>query len=164
MKLSLIPTIATLFLTHYRAFSAAQQATILPTTLPACATSCTLLQQAQTGCVPPAAPVSSQATYQSCFCQSGYLTPLAQSSNDNICSPECSAQDMSTIQTWFKGLCGDAAAASPSSVSSTTLATSASLGAAPGAVTSAPASGIQVDNTGTTNKQTWYGSFLQCWN
>ena len=83
----------------------AQQPTLLPTSLPACAQTCPVLIQAQSGCIPPAAPITNQATYQSCFCQSGYLTSLKTSST-NICAPQCSDPDFTTIDSWYKGLCG----------------------------------------------------------
>ena len=89
--------LATLALVH-------AQTTLLSPTLPVCAPACPVLIQAQSGCVPPAAPVTNQATYQSCFCQSGYLTSLKSSSN-NICAPQCSDSDFAAIESWYKGLC-----------------------------------------------------------
>ncbi|KKA21758.1 Integral membrane protein [Rasamsonia emersonii CBS 393.64] len=74
------PTVLLLLSTWALSPALAQDVHLLPTaassTFPACALSCTTLQQAQSGCVPPAAPVSNQATYVSCFCQSALLTSL----------------------------------------------------------------------------------------
>lgn len=113
-----------LLLTVFATRSTAQQTTILPTTLPACAAQCQVLLQAQTGCVPPAAPVTNAATYQSCFCQSGYLSSLYASAASNLCQ-SCSAADMSAIQAWYKSFCPQqAAAANGQTVAVITMTTS----------------------------------------
>ena len=113
-----------LLLTVLATLSIAQQTTILPTTLPACAAQCQTLLQAQTACVPPAAPVTNSATYQSCFCQSGYLSSLYSSAASNLC-PSCSAGDMSAIQSWYKSFCPQqAAAANGQSVAVVTMTSS----------------------------------------
>ncbi|KAL9079616.1 MAG: hypothetical protein Q9157_001501 [Trypethelium eluteriae] len=68
--------------------------------LPSCAQGCTLLNQAQSACVPPAAPVTNQAQYQSCFCQSAYLRTLYQSPN-GVCDANCGQSDLVKIQQWI---------------------------------------------------------------
>lgn len=84
-------------------FSLASSQNFISPTLPACAQQCQTLQQAQTICIPPAAPVTNQGIYQSCFCNSDLLkqlpaAPLA------IC-PTCAPADLVTLQNWFAGFC-----------------------------------------------------------
>lgn len=84
--------------------------TLLSSNLPPCAQQCPLLTQAQTSCVPSGgAPVSNQATYQSCFCQSALLSQLRGSQPVQLCS-QCTQADMAQIQTWYQGLCQPGAA------------------------------------------------------
>ncbi|KAI9728931.1 MAG: hypothetical protein M1828_000016 [Chrysothrix sp. TS-e1954] len=94
--------------------------------LPACARNCGLLNQAQTACVPPAAAKATQQQYESCFCQSAYLTPLK--SSPNLCQSVCtSASDNTQIQSWYSNLCskgvgaagGNGAAATPTAAAVT---------------------------------------------
>ncbi|OJD17112.1 hypothetical protein AJ78_02756 [Emergomyces pasteurianus Ep9510] len=73
-------------------------------TFPGCAVGCLLLQEAQANCVPPAAPRTNQATYISCFCQSSLLQALHSSPN-GVCDAVCPPRDLSTLQTWYAGLC-----------------------------------------------------------
>ncbi|KAL2355061.1 hypothetical protein BJ546DRAFT_975170 [Cryomyces antarcticus] len=82
--------------------------------LPTCAQSCSLLQQAQAACVPPATPASNQATYQNCFCQSAYLRTFYTTPN-GVCDAFCGQADLVQIQTWYTTLC-----ASPVTVTATT--------------------------------------------
>lgn len=94
-------------------FSFAQ--TIIPPTLPACAQQCDTLQKAQGGCVPPAAPVTNQGIYTSCFCQSGFLTSLVSggaAAASSTC-PLCSPADAQTILNWFHQLCAAGGASQP---------------------------------------------------
>jgi hypothetical protein len=72
--------------------------------LPACAQPCTILQQAQALCVPPAAPATDQSIYKICFCQSAYLQPLYSTPN-GVCDAFCSQPDLAAIQGWFLGFC-----------------------------------------------------------
>ncbi|PGH31677.1 hypothetical protein GX50_05517 [[Emmonsia] crescens] len=89
-------------------------------TFPRCAVGCPLLQQAQANCVPPAAPVTNQATYISCFCQSSLLQALHSSPN-GVCDAVCPSADLSTLQKWYAGFCS---AGNPQlTQSSTTTAT-----------------------------------------
>jgi hypothetical protein len=83
------------------AASAQQLLVYSDTALPACAQQCTVLQNAQTGCIPPAAPVTDATIYESCFCQSGYLTTL-KAAGSTICSDVCEASDVSKIASWFR--------------------------------------------------------------
>ena len=89
---------------------------------PACGLSCQILLQAQSACVPPAAPVTDQAVYVSCFCQSGYLKTL-HSSPDGTCDQWCTVEsDRQELMAWYNNLCaagGAAPVASTTAVSST---------------------------------------------
>lgn len=138
--------------------TSAQQPTLLPSTLPACARTCPVLIQAQTGCVPPAAPVTDAGTYQSCFCQSGYLAPL-KASSANICAPQCPDGDFATINTWYKGFCAPgAAAAQPTTIATLYPSTTTSKVAKPSATTSAasaPVLGVNQGNTSSTDGKAW---------
>lgn len=140
-----------LLLTVLATQSTAQQTTILPTTLPACAAQCPTLLQAQTGCVPPAAPVTNAANYQSCFCQSGYLSSLYASAASNLCT-SCSAGDMSAIQAWYKSFCPQqAAAANGQSVAVVTMTTSVVATAATvSAPTATPTNSAAATSGGTS--------------
>lgn len=84
-------------------FSLTAAQTIIPPTIPICAQTCPILLDAQRGCVPPAAPVQDQRTYQSCFCLSALLTQLP-SSPFAVC-PSCSSGDQGLLQSWFSDLC-----------------------------------------------------------
>jgi len=96
-----------------------QQVVLFPASLPSCISTCTTLEAAETGCVPPSAPVSSTAIYESCFCQSALLTSLATSAA-NICPGICSDADYATIYSWYKGFCNVAGAATPNTPPTTT--------------------------------------------
>ncbi|KAG9959709.1 hypothetical protein KCU61_g7254, partial [Aureobasidium melanogenum] len=93
--------------------------------LPSCAQQCTILQNAQTGCIPPAAPVTDATIYESCFCQSGYLTTL-KAAGSTICSDVCDASDVAKIASWYQSNCADngVAAAAKVSAGATTDSTS----------------------------------------
>lgn len=102
---TLLPAILVL-LADYPTFIQTQ--TLIPSTgLPTCAATCAQLQNAQTGCTPAGgAPVSNDATYQSCFCQSALLTALHQGPGAQLCT-QCSSTDMQSIQTWYQGFCSN---------------------------------------------------------
>lgn len=74
------------------------------TGLPKCARSCANILNAARSCVPPTAPVSNNATYVACFCQS----QLLHSGNDigGICPQNCNKDDEATIQGTYSALCG----------------------------------------------------------
>ncbi|KAH0156119.1 hypothetical protein KCU67_g8445, partial [Aureobasidium melanogenum] len=84
--------------------------------LPSCAQQCTILQNAQTGCIPPAAPVTDATIYESCFCQSGYLTTL-KAAGSTICSDVCDASDVAKIASWYQSNCADNGVAAAAKVS-----------------------------------------------
>ncbi|KAI9668301.1 MAG: hypothetical protein M1821_001121 [Bathelium mastoideum] len=143
--------------------------TLLPTTsaqqllqyganeLPTCAQGCTLLNQAQSACVPPAAPVTNQATYQSCFCQSAYLRTLYTTPN-GVCDAYCGQSDLVKIQQWYDGLCKSGAAATipPSSSSSSAPATSSTSAVATVSPTTTPMPGLAQDQVNRSWISTHY--------
>lgn len=100
----MFPAIAFAILFSFASSQSSQP--FIPTTLPPCAQQCATLQQAQTGCVPPAAPVTDQGTYLSCFCESALLKPLSATPS-TVCSA-CSPADLQTLQSWFSGFCAPA--------------------------------------------------------
>ena len=84
--------------------------------LPICAQNCITLQTAANGCIPPAAPITNQATYDNCFCNSNFLTTL-KASPIGICDAECPvATDRQQVQSWFVNLCSAGIASAYSDV------------------------------------------------
>ncbi|KAL1961668.1 hypothetical protein VTN77DRAFT_1343 [Rasamsonia byssochlamydoides] len=107
----------------------AQDVHLLPTAassaFPACALSCTTLQQAQDGCVPPAAPVSNQATYVNCFCQSALLTTL-HTTPDSVCDTSCTSEsDRQLLMTWYNNYCSSGGQDTGTPTTTTTAASAA---------------------------------------
>jgi hypothetical protein len=100
--------------------------------IPGCARQCTVLDQAEKGCVPPAAPSSNQATYQSCFCQSALLSPLRSSGSQ--CQPACSQEDATKISQYYTGLCNGPVVNPPSQTTGTTTGTATATAGAIGKV------------------------------
>ncbi|TID27248.1 integral membrane protein [Venturia nashicola] len=101
--------------------------------LPSCAFNCALLNSAQTLCVPPIAPTADAGTYQTCFCNSNYLTTFKSGGTTGVCDAECtSASDKTQIQKWFVGLCNGGAVVVPNNaaVATGTLAASTATGTA----------------------------------
>lgn len=136
----------------FTSFSSAQNSAydIIPANLPACALECTTLQNAQTGCIPPAAPITNTGTYQNCFCQSALLTSLKSAPSTNICSTWCDAADWASIDTWYVGLCGtesDTTAATATTL--TTSTTAASTGTGTGTTSTASSSASSDPQTGS---------------
>lgn len=96
-------------------FAAGQVGTLLdPSKLPKCALSCQTLLSAQSLCVPPTAPNSNQATYQTCFCNSNYLVGYKAGAVSPTCDDACSTEsDRQAIQQWFVSLCSSGAVVTP---------------------------------------------------
>lgn len=140
--------------------------------LPSCAQTCPTLLNAQTVCIPPAAPVTNVQTYKSCFCQSGYLNTL-DSDASTICDTTCTSQsDRNQIQSWYESYCANAndlpsgtAAAATSATpgatttaangATTTTATPSNVVTATGKATVSSTPGITVDDT----DHSWYALF-----
>lgn len=132
------PTILLLLSTWALSPALAQDVRLLPTaassTFPACALSCATLQQAQSGCVPPAAPVSNQATYVSCFCQSALLTSL-HTTPDSVCDSSCTSEsDRQLLMTWYNNYCssgGNPGSGTQTTTTAAAAATSTTVNAYP---------------------------------
>jgi hypothetical protein len=121
------------------------------TKLPACAKQCTVLAQAEGGCVPPAAPVTSQAIYQSCVCQSALLTQLH--SSGAICQTSgCSATDATTISTYYNALCNGPVVEPAATTTTTATTTSATATGTAAAGAAGAAGGVA---TVTAGKPSW---------
>jgi hypothetical protein len=93
--------------------------TILPAaasaSFPQCALSCTQLIQAQNSCIPPAEPVTDQATYNACFCQSGLLAQL-RISPDGTCDAFCTVEsDRQLLRSWYTSYCASGATSATAS-------------------------------------------------
>ena len=130
-------------------------------TFPACALSCTPLLTAQSACVPPAAPATDQATYVSCFCQSGYLTTL-HSSPDGTCDQWCTVEtDRQELMSWYNNLCAAGVATTVSSTSAvsgpqTTIVYITSTSAP--AITASPTDS-STPATSSSGNGSWYDVF-----
>ena len=148
---------------------------ILPTTpsasFPACALSCTQLVQAQNSCVPPAAPVTDQYVYDTCFCTSGLLAQL-RISPDGTCDQFCTVEsDRQLLQSWYTGFCASQTATTStlpatssisSALSTITSGVSTVIVILPPATSSSSTASPSVTGTGTTVESTsssnkpWY--------
>jgi hypothetical protein len=93
------------------------------TKIPGCARQCTILDQAEKGCVPPAAPATDQGIYQSCFCLSALLTPLHSSGSQ--CQPACSQDDAGKISLYYNDLCKGPVVKPPAPTTATTSTSTA---------------------------------------
>lgn len=103
----------TLITIAFASIAAAQSLvpTAASTDFPSCALSCQLLLSAQGGCVPPAAPVTDQAVYVSCFCQSTLISAL-HTSPDGTCDAYCGVEsDRQELMAWYNNLCAAGGAA-----------------------------------------------------
>lgn len=116
------------------------------TALPDCAQQCTLLQNAASGCVPPAAPVTNTVIYESCFCQSGYLTGVKAGSDSSVCADVCGADDVQKIGQWYRSNCQDNGVAAAAVVDAGGSSTSTTAGTA---ATSAAATGTSSGSKST---------------
>jgi hypothetical protein len=116
-------TLVLLFATLMAAVVADRVSVIEYDKLPSCARSCKVLETSELNCLPPAAPVSSQAIYKDCVCQSGYIRSLHASGE--ICRQVCNDEDDLMIYHYYNTLCGTAHVM-PSSMSTTAAASSTS--------------------------------------
>ncbi|KAF2793093.1 hypothetical protein K505DRAFT_418011 [Melanomma pulvis-pyrius CBS 109.77] len=129
--------------------SAMAQSVLDYTKLPSCARQCVVLAQAEGGCIPPAAPVDTQQTYQSCVCQSALLTGLHQS-GAQCQATGCSADDAAKISTYYNALCSGPVVV-PAPAATTTTATTSSA-TATGTAAAGAAGG---NKTATQGKTDW---------
>lgn len=126
----------------FTALTAAQNN--LPSNLPACAQQCTIITNAQQSCA------SNQAAYQSCFCQSALLSQLYSPQPVQLCT-QCSATDMSAIQSWYKGTCQQGGAPAANNQPTTTPITTTSPPTTNPTTTAPPATGASVTNQQDSN-------------
>lgn len=137
----------------------AQSVTLLASNLPACASQCTVLINAEGSCTPPLAPATSDGIYESCFCQSALLTSLYSSAAVQGVCPSCSAADMLTIQKWYQGVCPNAGKGAPNFGTLAGGTITSSTAATPGPTTStaktapipSPTNSNQQDSNSSTN-------------
>lgn len=138
--------------------------------LPTCAQQCTLLNTAQSGCTPPAAPVSGQSTYQSCFCQYTLISAL-YTNPSAVCGTVCtSAADLKQIQSWYSTLCGKSAAAAAGTTSAAAAAattskraTTSTAAAAAAATSTAASAGSNSASGSSTSSITANSSSNKSW-
>jgi hypothetical protein len=125
--------------------------------LPTCAFNCQLLDQAQSLCVPPTAPTSDPAVYQTCFCNSNYLVPFKTGPTGVCTAAECpDASDLTKIQQWFTGLCTGGAVVIPNN----------GVATATGTTTSSTATGTAASSDSTSSgsgneHKSWYVGMCQ---
>ena len=147
-------TLAILFLLYISTTAAETVLLFGNNALPTCAQQCPVIIQAQAACVPPSAPVTNQAAYESCFCQSGYLKTIT--TDTTPCSGVCSGNDLTQLSEWYSNTCADggvAAAAAISNGGGTTTAVdqAATTAGAGAASTSSGTTGNSGQTTATTS-------------
>lgn len=127
-------------------------AQLLAQGLPACAQTCTLLNQAATAC--SGLQSANQGTW-ACFCQSAYLKTL-YSSPSGICDAFCTdpAQNQQ-VMTWYQSNCGTDNGASEhadngSGGQTTVVITSTSTSANPAAPTTATRGAAATASSGSS--------------
>lgn len=122
--------------------------------LPACAQSCTLLNQAAQAC---GGTASANQAIWSCFCQSAYLTGL-HSSASGVCDAFCTDPSQNQqVATWYQSNCGNDNGASEhaddgSGGQTTVTLTSTSTSATP-STSSTAAADAAATATSSTNSQ-----------
>ncbi len=121
---------------------------------PGCAVGCTVLLQAQSACIPPNVPTTTEITYENCFCQSSLLQAI-YSTPDSVCAAECTIEsDRDLLQTWFTGFCQQVGqGVDPLSTASVTVVTITSINTPTATAT----------NTGTGSASTPARSSHQTW-
>ena len=72
--------------------------------LPACATLCGPLFDANGACVPPAVPTGQPAGYLDCFCGDPRVSAFS-SGTAGVCDTVCTAGGLESIANWFQGAC-----------------------------------------------------------
>lgn len=133
--------------------------TIIPPTIPVCAQTCPILLDAQRNCVPPAAPVSNQGIYQSCFCLSALLTQLP--SSPAVVCPTCSSGDQGLLQTWFGDLCKQGGPVNSVPAPTTNIVSSTTAKAAPTATSNnAAAGGSTISTRPPPDNRSWCVTFV----
>lgn len=131
--------------------------------LPDCAKNCQAVTEANAACVPPSAPVTSQAIYDNCFCQSNFLANNlaagSSSSVSTVCNSACTdATDQLAIQNWYDALCNSATTSTTSAVAAATTTTGTATSTTASTATSAttPNTSDGADSTAESSGQLWY--------
>ncbi|KAF5527217.1 hypothetical protein CGCA056_v000342 [Colletotrichum aenigma] len=98
--------------------------------LPACATQCGVMYDANGACVPPAAAEADETTYEKCFCSFSALQPWKTAATGVCDYAGCDAAGFSSIQGWFTSLCNavDGNAVATTSGASSTATSGSSKG------------------------------------
>ncbi|CAK7199288.1 hypothetical protein SEUCBS139899_001963 [Sporothrix eucalyptigena] len=81
--------------------------TLVPfASLPACATNCGHLYDANGACVPPAAATGDTAQYASCFCNDAQVAPFS-TGTAGVCDDACTTDSggLESIHVWFSSYC-----------------------------------------------------------
>lgn len=87
--------------------------------LPDCAQECKILLDAEDNCTPPRAPVTNNATYLDCFCQSEELRGLGNSGQ--LCRSQCDTDATHFMHPSYNSICvTPRTSVTPSSTSSPT--------------------------------------------
>lgn len=145
-----------LLLVSLAAATAVAQTVIDYSKVPDCARQCTVLGQAETGCVPSGgAPVTDQNTYQSCFCQSALLTTLKTSGA--LCQSVCSPDDATKISQFYVSLCNGPVQPAPAATTTvaTTTPSTATTSTQTGGTTNGATAG---NNVVSSTKKSWYAN------
>jgi hypothetical protein len=97
------------------------ETTLFPlATLPACASKCGPLYDANGACVPPAVATAAASVYDSCFCKDARLTAFS-TGTAGVCDSVCTAAgDLGSIQAWYTGFCANIGEASPTTATTGT--------------------------------------------
>ncbi|KAL1584840.1 hypothetical protein WHR41_06627 [Cladosporium halotolerans] len=130
-------------------------AQLLAQGLPACAQSCTLLNQAAQAC---GGTASANQAIWACFCQSAYLSTLYSTPN-GICDAFCTDPSQNQqVMTWYQGNCGTDNGASEhadngSGGQTTVTMTSTSTSSSSSSTSNAAAAGATATGSSSTDSQ-----------
>jgi hypothetical protein len=104
--------------------------------LPACATGCGPLYDANGACVPPGHTTAAASVYTQCFCSYAELAPFSTGSTGVCAAGACTASsDLASIQTWFQSICNIGQKAAGTTATETS-STAGSTGTAAGSSSS----------------------------
>lgn len=127
------------------------------TKVPSCAKQCTVLTSAESACIPPTQPVTSQNSYQACFCASSSLSGLYASSQA-VCSNVCtSTADQQQLANWYVNLCTSGIVVTPAAavVTVSSTPTDSQTGSAAQATGTGSSSGQSSGSTSGGGSNSW---------
>ncbi|TWU71029.1 hypothetical protein ED733_001028 [Metarhizium rileyi] len=121
--------------------------------LPACASACGPLWDANGGCVPPAVAAADSGTYESCFCADTRVAPFLTGGGANVCPNACpgNPQGLASIGNWFTSFCNGKASKNTPKTTETKAA----------AATNNPGSGSNVGSSNSGNGGDWLSNHWQ---